>query len=297
VADNAIAAETFDASATKTRGHRYLYFLALCFGCAGLVPAAQGGHLPLWELGIGIGALNTPHYRGSNSEADVVLPFPYIIYRGSFLQIDREDGVRGKLFNAEAVRIDLSLAGNLPVPDTDEGARSGMEALDPLVEAGAELIIDLWHSTPRVHSFGFNVPVRLVYSVGDPLLEFQGVTVSPYLNCKIRQENQGVLMRYSASVGPIFASSRYHDYFYEVEPEFVTPQRGEYRPRGGYGGSRVTLSVTRHTKKFMIGAYARYDNLERAVFADSPLVETDDYFILGVVFGWVLGAADETVDH
>ena len=265
--------------------------------CLCMLRPAHAGHLPLWELGIGIGTLNTPHYRGSNSEADLVLPFPYVIYRGSFLQIDNEEGVRGKLFNNEGVRFDLSLAGNLPVPDTDEGARSDMDALDPLIEIGAELIIDLWRASERDHSFSFNVPLRMVYSVGDPLLKFQGVTLSPYLNYKIRQEDHGLLWRYSASFGPIFANSRYHDYFYEVDTEFVTPQRAEYHADSGYGGSRVTLSVTRHAQKYMIGAFARYDNLERAVFEDSPLVETRDYFVFGIVFAWILGASEETVAH
>ena len=265
--------------------------------CLCMLRPAQAGHLPRWEMGIGVGSLHTPHYRGSNSEADLLLPFPYVIYRGSFLQIDREEGVRGRLFNNEAVRIDLSLAGNVPVPDTDEGARSGMDALAPLLEIGAELIIDLWRGSDRDHSFSFNVPLRLVYSVGDPLLEFQGVTLSPYLNYKIRQEDQGVLLRYNASFGPIFANSRYNNYYYEVEPEFVTPQRAEYQADSGYGGSRVTLSVTRHAQKYMIGAFARYDNLDGAVFADSPLVETREYFVFGLVFAWILGASDETVAH
>jgi outer membrane scaffolding protein for murein synthesis (MipA/OmpV family) len=258
---------------------------------------AHAEHLPLWELGIGIGALHTPHYRGSNSEADIVLPFPYVIYRGSFLQIDGEEGVRGRLFNNEGVRIDLSLAGNVPVPDTDEGARSDMDALDPLLEIGAELIIDLWSASEHDHSISFNVPLRLVYSVGDPLLEFQGVTLSPYLNYKIRQEDHGLLWRYNASFGPVFASSRYHDYFYQVDPEFVTSERPEYHADSGYGGSRVTLSVTRHAQKFMIGAFARYDNLDGAVFEDSPLVETREYFVFGMVFAWILGASDETAAH
>ncbi|MCG6889307.1 MAG: MipA/OmpV family protein [Gammaproteobacteria bacterium] len=258
---------------------------------------AHAAHLPLWELGIGIGSLNTPHYRGSESDADLLLPFPYVIYRGSFLQIDREDGVRGKLFNSEDIRVELSLAGNVPVPDTDGGARSDMDALDPLLEVGAELIVDLWRGSDGEHSFGFNVPLRLVYSVGDPLLEFQGVTVSPYFNYRIRQEDHGALLRYNASFGPIFASSRYNDYFYEVNPEFVTPQRAEYHADSGYGGSRVTLSVTRHAQQYMVGAFARYDNLDGAVFADSPLVETRDYFIFGLVFAWILGASDETVAH
>ena len=59
----------------------------------------------------------------------------------------------------------------------------------------------------------------------------------------------------------------------------------------------VTLSVTRHTQEFMTGAYARYDHLEHAVFEDSPLVETRGYFILGVVFGCLTGASNETVAH
>ena len=50
-------------------------------------------------------------------------------------------------------------------------------------------------------------------------------------------------------------------------------------------------------QKFMIGAFARYDNLDGAVFEDSPLVETREYFVFGMVFAWVLGASDETVGH
>jgi outer membrane protein len=283
-------------SARRRFSHR-LWIALWLSACLCMLRPAHAEHLPLWELGIGIGGLHTPHYRGSNSEADIVLPFPYVIYRGSFLQIDREEGVRGKLFNNEAVRIDLSLAGNVPVPDTDEGARSGMDALDPLVEIGAELIIDLWSASERDHGFSFNVPLRLVYSVGDPLLEFQGITLSPYLSYKIRQEDDGMLWRYSASVGPVFANSRYHDYFYAVDNEFVTPERSEYHADSGYGGSRITLSVRRYTQQFMIGAFARYDSLDGAVFEDSPLVETRDYFVFGMVFAWVLGASEETVAH
>jgi hypothetical protein len=62
----------------------------------------------------------------------------------------------------------LRLARNLPVPDTDKGARSDMEALGPLVEVGAGLMVDLWRCVPRDHSFSFNVPLGLVYSVGVP---------------------------------------------------------------------------------------------------------------------------------
>jgi hypothetical protein len=172
-----------------------------------------------------------------------------------------------------------------------------MPSLDPLIEVGAELSFKLWRALERDHSFSFVVPLRLVYSVGDPLLKYQGVTLSPFLNYRIRQQDHGVLIRYNASVGPIFASSRYHDYFYEVDSRFVTPQRAEYHPDSGYSGSRITLSVTRHVKRFVVGAFVRYDTLEDAVFEDSPLVETDDYFVVGFVFGWILGESSTLVEH
>ncbi len=254
-------------------------------------------HRPRWELGIGAGALSTPHYRGSESRADYLVPFPYGVYRGSFLQVDREDGIRGKLFKGKDVHFDLSLAGSVPVSDTDEGARSGMDGLDLLIEVGAELKINLWRSSDRDHRFGFNVPLRAVYSVGDPLFEYQGLTLSPYLHYQIRQRSEQALMRYSLSFGPIFATSRYHDYFYEVDTEFVTAEREEYHADSGYSGSRITLSAVRHFGEFVVGAFARYDYLGGAVFEDSPLVETDDYFVVGLVFGWVLGKSDTRVEH
>jgi outer membrane scaffolding protein for murein synthesis (MipA/OmpV family) len=286
----------FDPRALRPVRACLLGALLSVFG-AGFPEAAPAGHLPLWELGIGVGALNTPPYRGSASEVGFALPFPYAIYRGDFLQVDREEGVRGELFESERLRFDLSLAGNVPVRDTDEGARSGMPGLDPLAEIGAEATVSLWRAAGRDHEFSFVVPFRLVYSVGDPLLAFQGLTLSPYLNYRIRGEHEASLTRYNISIGPIFASNRYHEYFYEVTPEYATPRRPVYDAHGGYSGSRVTLSATRYFRDYTIGAFARYDSLDGAVFADSPLVETSDYFIFGVVFAWILGRSETRVAH
>jgi hypothetical protein len=51
----------------------------------------------------------------------------------------------------------------------------------------------------------------------------------------------------------------------------------------------------------MVGGYARYDNLEDAVFGDSPLVcplmDIRDHFILAVVLGCLPGVSEETVAH
>ena len=82
------------------------------------VKISKADHLPLWELGVGIGALNAPHYRGSKSRVDFALPFPYAIYRGDILKVDREEGISGKIFKSERVHLDISLAGSIPVPKT-----------------------------------------------------------------------------------------------------------------------------------------------------------------------------------
>lgn len=278
-------------------GHGLLRIVVAVLSLLALTPSARADHQPLWELGVGVGALSTPHYRGSETRQDYALPFPYAIYRGSFFEVDRDEGIRGKLFRGANVHLDLSLAGNVPVPDSDQGARQGMDGLDLLIELGAELKINLWRSLDRTHQFGFNTPVRAVFSVGDPWFRYQGLTLSPYLEYRIRHQTGTAVTRYSLSAGPIFATSRYHDYFYEVDPQFVTPEREEYHADSGYSGSRVTVGVTRHFGDFVVGAYARYDNLGGAVFADSPLVETEDYFVAGLVFGWVLGKSATVVDH
>ena len=258
---------------------------------------AQALHLPLWEAGAGVGTLQLPTYRGSEKEVDIALPFPYIIYRGDVLRVDREEGIRGKLFKSENVKFDLSLAGSLPVRDTDEGARSDMDGLDPLIEAGAELTWNLWRSASRTNSIQFVTPFRFVYSVGDPLLKYRGWTLSPYFNYKIQHRSASSLKRYNFSFGPIYADKDFHNYFYQVRPKFVTADRPAYDAERGYSGSRVTLSAFRNTKKYVIGAFIRYDNLDGAVFDDSPLVETTDYLAVGFVFGWIFGTSDETVPH
>ncbi len=93
------------------------------------------------------------------------------------------------------------------------------------------------------------------------------------------------------------AGSQYHNYFYEVTPQYATPQRAAYRTESGYSGSRITVSLARNTKNYFLGFFARYDNLNNAEFVDSPLVETENYFIFGIAFSWIFTASSEHVPH
>lgn len=263
------------------------------------VSPAQAYHLPKWELGVGVAALNLPAYRGARGRVNYLLPFPYVVYRGPRLRVD-EEGIRTKLIDRSRFRLDFSLAGNLPVKDGDVAVRSGMPELDPLLEIGPTLDWSLWRSAYR-HDDGWELwlrsPLRAAISVGDPLLAQRGWVFSPSLDLVYRRGSERRLQRWSLSLGPLYATQDFHRYFYEVDPQYATATRDAYHASGGYSGSRATLSFTLNREDWFLGAFARYDDLGGAVFANSPLVETEGFFAVGLAVSRVFKVSAERLPH
>lgn len=257
---------------------------------------AQAEHMPLWQLGVGVGVLHAPFYRGSKAEKTWAVPFPFPLFRGRRFRSD-EDGMRGSLFKSQHLKLDFSAGGNVPVPSDVEGARKDMPGLDTVGEVGPELKASLWKSNDKRFSLSFNVPVRAVISIGDPLLKYQGLIFSPHLQLQRLTGRDNDMWRYRISAGPIFSDQRYHNYFYEVGSGYTTNERPEYHPDGGYSGSRLTLTFARYTRRFFFGAIARADTLSGAAFEDSPLVETKRYLVAGFMFAWIFSAADTPAEH
>src|SRR5689334_950028 len=85
---------------------------------------SQAEQKPLWEAGLGIGAVSFPDYRGSDENSVYPVPVPYFVYRGKFLKADRE-GVRGELFDKRYLELSFSMHASTPVRD-DNKARKGM---------------------------------------------------------------------------------------------------------------------------------------------------------------------------
>src|ERR1700689_4649191 len=111
---------------------------AVC--CA--VPA-QAKDVPLWEFGLGAGAIAFQDYRGSDTTHAYPLPVPYLVYNGKFLKADR-DGVRGTLFHQDRVELNLSVNATTPVRSDRE--RSGMPDLRPTLEIGPSMDVHLLRS-------------------------------------------------------------------------------------------------------------------------------------------------------
>jgi outer membrane scaffolding protein for murein synthesis (MipA/OmpV family) len=270
----------------------------LLFGFLLSSPAAAY-HLPKWEFGLGAGLLNVPAYRGAKDRKNIWLPVPYIAYRGDRIKVD-EEGMRGELMRTNGLRLDFSVAGSLPVSDGD-GARKDMPELDPIGEIGPSLE---WLIAAKGHrhteweqQWWLRFPLRAALSVGDPLIGHRGWVFSPYADWVWVNGTSNARWRLSLSAGPIFASQEYHDYFYTVSSRYATAGRPAYEATAGYSGSRVTMSFSMNSKKWFVGAFARYDDLHGAAFEDSPLVETRDYFAVGVAVSRIFLKSSEKAPH
>jgi len=121
--------------------------------------AARAEQKPLWEAGLGIGALVFPDYRGSDETNVYPVPVPYFVYRGDFLKADRE-GLRGEFFDREYAELNVSLNATIPVQSEHNRARRGMPNLRATVEAGPSLNLHLWHSPDRRMKFDVVLPLR-----------------------------------------------------------------------------------------------------------------------------------------
>lgn len=237
---------------------------------------------PRWELGLGLGVVTTPDYRGSDERRSYLLPVPYLIYRGDVLRVDRR-GVRGKLI--EAVRFSFHLSANLgPPADSDENeAREGMPDLHPTVEFGPALELRLHESEDGARRLALRMPLRAAVAVdfGEWETEYVGAVFLPHLELSLRRVG-GSGWNLGLSAGPVFATDDYHDHYYSVRPEFVRLGRPAYDAPGGYSGVSFGLALTRRYPRYWVGAFLRYDNLSGAVFEDSPLVRTRHAILAGV---------------
>lgn len=258
-------------------------FILLIFPVAN---ATWADSLPLWEVGVGLAGLNVPFYRGADQDKSYLLPLPYVIYRGEHLKIDKS-GIHGNVFSSNRVVLDFSLAGGVPVPREEGGVRAGMPSLEPTLEVGPSLEIRLWKGHEITHDIWLNLPLRGAFSVGNSGVDHAGWIFAPFVEYTWRNERQHASWKANIAVGPIYADERYHDYFYSVEPAYVTLDRPEYHASGGYGGSRVTMGVQRRLGDIWLGVFGRYDTLQDAVFGTSPLVKTKQYHAVGFAMTWV----------
>lgn len=266
--------------------------LALTLGLSSL--GARAESLPLWELGLGVGAISLPDYRGSDIRNNYILPVPYFVYRGELFKADR-NGVRSTLFESDHVEVNVSLNATQPVRSKGNPARAGMSDLKPTVELGPTLDVNLMQSPDKRVKFDFRVPVRTSITVESSPKSI-GWLVAPSLNLDLKDPFSYTGWNLGLVAGILANNRKYNEYFYSVPQSAATAQRPAYQATGGFSGTQFTVALSKRYPRHWVGGFMRYDTLASAVFDDSPLVKRRHAVSAGVAISWILDESSVRVD-
>ncbi len=247
---------------------------------------------PLWEYGLGIGAVTFQDYPGSNTSRVYPVPIGYLLYNGKFLKADR-NGVRGLLLNQEWV--ELNVSAEISAPVRNDVVRYGMPELRPTIQLGPSVDFHLTNSHANKVKLDLNLPVRAAFTIaGSP--QDIGWVFEPQLRAQFSDAFGARGWGLGLSGGPMFADKRYHDYFYSVASQYATSVRPGYTAPGGYSGTQFGIALKRRFAKMWFGAYLHYETLRGAVFLDSPLVQRNYDWSGGFGFAWILGKSKQSVE-
>jgi outer membrane scaffolding protein for murein synthesis (MipA/OmpV family) len=263
-------------------------------GLAALVASwpASAEQKPLWEFGLGIGSVAFEDYRGADTARIYPVPVPYFVYRGKFLESDR-NGVKGKLLYQDRVELSISLNGTTPVRNSP--ARQGMPDLKPTVDLGPSLNVHVWRSADARVKFDVRVPASTAFTI-EASPHCIGWFVAPHVNLDIDDVAGMTGWDLGLLTGPLFADRRYDAYFYSVAPQFARVDRAAYQARGGYSGTRTLAALSKRFPSFWTGLYVRWDTLSGASFLGSPLVKSHGYWSSGIGVAWIIRQSSRLVE-
>ena len=250
---------------------------------------------PLWELGAGLLLLQMPDYRGSDENRRYLLPYPYFVYRGDILRVERER-ISGRIFETDRLLLDISLNGNVPVNSSENPDRRGMADLDPTFEIGPSLNVTLLENRQDHYKLKLTLPIRAAFSTDFSSVRHEGWVFHPRLVFEKADMIAGSGVNLGISAGPMFADRGYHRYYYAVDPPYATPTRRQYEAGGGYSGSTLTVGLNKNIKPFIIGAFVSLDFLQGAAFEGSPLVKNKYAVMTGITVSWVFLTSSRMVE-
>lgn len=247
---------------------------------------AQEDNNKKWELGLGLGAVAGPDYRGSDEYRSFVSPIPYIVYRGKVIRSDRE-GIRGNFLRTDKYEFTLSASAAI-TPDADQNKlREGMPQLGSIMEFGPSFNINLT-GVDFSRGWQLHIPWRAVFAIDADESGYIGSIFQPQLVYRTRLTDWTFTYR----AGLMFASDDYHDYYYNVEQQYVTGSRTYFNADGGYSGWNNQMALSRSFNyngiKTRLALFIRYDNISGTDFNKSPLVVTNNTYRGGFAFIWVI---------
>lgn len=253
---------------------------------------------PTWEIGVGGGYFSGFDYPASNDENQRAIALPFFIYRTPAFRIGG-GGVRAVAIEKPRVKLDVSVGGSLNASSDGDGVREGLPDLDFLFEIGPQLEVRLFDENKarggRLQG-RFTSELRAVFATDFSKVSSQGFVAE--FGVGVNYGNfRGSGIDLITALSTTFASEKLQDYFYEVDPEFVTESRSAFNAKAGYLETKLFAGIgirpLRNVRVFtgvFTGLY------EGARNQNSPLFETTTQtgFALGIV--WTIKTSDTYVD-
>ncbi|MDX1795294.1 MAG: MipA/OmpV family protein [Hydrogenovibrio sp.] len=250
--------------------------------------------LPKWEFGLGPALISYPDYPGSSEQNNLILPFPYIVYRGKDFTINQRE-VKKPLYEYQNVELDLSLSGTIPISSKDNQARKGMTDLDGSVGIGPVIRYRLYRKD--LNEIKLEWPVRWILASDFRSIHEEGFISSPGLYYYLRKSYTAKRrIKLTLATTANFATAKTNDYFYGVDPTEATATRPAYQATGGFSGFGYLISLNWHLDDFWIGGFYKLTDLSQAVFRSSPLIETTRSEVYGLTLTWNFYRSKETVE-
>ena len=235
------------------------------------------------EIGIGAGGQYIPDYRGSRETQSHAIPFPVVFYHGDFLKADRE-GVRGEFVSTNRYELNISADLALNGDSDDNQLRLGMPELDTAFQIGPSFNINITGQHLE-EGLSLRLPARIVLTVASDGIEPIGYTLNPKFTYHVPDFFEQ--WRLSSDIGILYGSNKFHDYYYSVQPQYVTPERPFFDADGGYSGIYSKIALSNHADSWFYSVSLRYDYLSGTQFEHSPLVETLHYWTFSFGIAWL----------
>ena len=258
-------------------------------GSISFTAQAKQPALPLWEAGVLGFHLHQLAYPGSEQQLERNFILPYFIYRGDVLRADR-DNVGLRAFKTDTLELDIGFAAALGSSDDDIAVRQGMADLGTLIEAGPRLRWKL-HQYDNGTSIRADFPLRAVLDLSNNLT-YSGISFEPSLFAEHISADKSF---YRMSVSALFGNETLSDYFYQVNADEVTANRAQFDAKGGLMALRSSVSIAkRWSSKWRSFGFARYEWLQGAENAASPLVVKQSGWSFGIGLTYIWAVSDET---
>jgi outer membrane protein len=251
---------------------------------------------PLWEMRLAAFGRYGPAYPASEDDQIDIIPLPLPIYRGKFLRLfdESDNPIRGRIFRRDRIKLDFAFDLNFPSDSDDIDARKGMPDLDLLLEIGPELELEFVRPAMFDGRWFLGIQLRPAFSFDGLDPSFRGVVFSPELTYrkKLDSDKDEIKLRLT----PVFASTKYMDYFYTVDPAFATPDRPAYVADSGYLGTELALSwrnILNDKLEFLIGTRLSFH--QGAANENSPLFTQDTTLSVYAAFTWKFWESERRV--